>query len=147
MTEFKLMTSLHTKEVLEMMREFYSSPAVYTNGSDEIFLSDIKACVGDSPYLEGYVFEETGKVQGYAMLAKSFSTEFGRECIWIEDIYIKPKYRNKGIGTAFFGFVKEKYLGCILRLEVEPENETAMALYKKSGFDILPYTEMKNILN
>ena len=44
--------------VLEMMRVFYSSPAVLTNGSEEIFANDIDACTGVSPYLEGYVFEE-----------------------------------------------------------------------------------------
>ena len=35
-------TILDTDSVLEMMREFYSSPAVFTSGSDEIFISDIE---------------------------------------------------------------------------------------------------------
>lgn len=144
--QIEKMTVAHTQEVLKMMREFYSSAAVYTNGSEEIFSADVKACISDSPYIEGYVFEDGGVIMGYAMLAKSFSTEFGRECIWVEDIYIKTEYRNTGIGTAFFDLVKEKYKGCIIRLEVEPENEAAVALYKKSGFDVLPYMEMKNVL-
>ena len=45
--------------VLKMMREFYSSEAVFTNGSEEIFLSDIENCVNDNPFLEGYVIENT----------------------------------------------------------------------------------------
>ena len=40
--------------ILEMMRNFYSSPAVATNGSEEIFTNDIDACVSDNPYLEGH---------------------------------------------------------------------------------------------
>ena len=47
--------------VQEMMREFYTSPAVLSNGSEEIFAADVDACVGDSPYLEGYIFEESGE--------------------------------------------------------------------------------------
>ena len=69
-------TILDTDEVLEMMREFYSSPAVFTDGSDEIFISDIENCINNSDYLEGYIIENSEAIQGYAMIAKSFSTEF-----------------------------------------------------------------------
>lgn len=129
-------------DVLSMMREFYSSSAVYTNGSDEIFLSDIEACISGSPYIEGYVFEDNKTVQGYAMLAKSFSTEFGRQCVWIEDVFIKPEHRGKGIGKQLLLFVGQKYPEAVIRLEVEKENEPAVELYKKSGFEFLPYEQM-----
>lgn len=129
-------------DVLSLMREFYSSSAVYTNGSDEIFLSDIEACLSDSPYIDGYVFEEDKTIQGYAMLAKSFSTEFGRQCVWVEDVFIKPKHRGKGIGKRFLSFVGQKYPEAVIRLEVEKENKSAVELYKKSGFGFLPYEQM-----
>lgn len=146
------MTEAYTEDVLEMMRVFYASPAVLSNGSEEIFRNDIENCVGDCPYLEGYVFTEDNEaseceIVGYAMVAKSFSTEFGRPCIWIEDLYIRQKYRGSGIGTIFFDFMEDKYSDCIFRLEVEGENEKAIHVYEKCGFDILPYMEMKKILN
>ena len=129
--------------VLEMMRTFYTSPAVWTDGSEEIYNSDIDNCVGDSPYLEGYVFEEEGLIVGYAMVAKSFSTEFGKPCMWIEDLYFVPDYRGRGIGSRFFAFIEEKYPEAILRLEVEEENERAIRTYQKNGYEFLPYLEMK----
>lgn len=129
--------------VMEMMRVFYASPAVLSNGSEEIFSADIECCINDSPYLEGYVFDTDGELQGYAMIAKSFSTEFGKPCIWIEDLYVREQYRGQGVGSQFFDFIKKEYPGCIFRLEVEEENERAIAVYKKNGFDILPYMEMK----
>jgi hypothetical protein len=58
----KPMTSEHKGAVLEMMRVFYASPAVLSNGSEEIFNNDIDNCINDNPYLEGYVFEENGEV-------------------------------------------------------------------------------------
>jgi GNAT superfamily N-acetyltransferase len=132
-----------TEKVLEMMRTFYISPAVFTNGSEAIFKQDIAACLSDSPYLEGYVFEEKDTLLGYAMVAKSFSTEFGKPCLWIEDLYLLPEARHHGLGTAFLDFIEQQYPHTDLRLEVEEENTHAVATYKKCGYDILPYMEMK----
>ena len=130
-------------DVLKMMRVFYSSPAILTNGSEEIFERDIDNCINDSPYLEGYIFEGEDAILGYAMVAKSFSTEFGKPCIWIEDLYLKDEYRNDGIGSAFFDYIESKYNDVIFRLEVEEENDRAVHVYKKCGFEIMPYMEMK----
>ena len=132
-----------TKEVLEMMQVFYTSDAVFTNGSQEIFKKDVENCVGECPYLEGYIFEQDGKIQGYGMVAKSFSTEFGKVCMWLEDLYIKEEYRGSGLGSEFFRFVERKYPDTVLRLEVEPENEGAIKLYERCGYRALPYMEMK----
>ncbi len=136
------MTAADKSSVINMMRVFYASPAVHTNGSEEIFAADVDNCVGDSPYLEGYVFDEGGTIAGYAMVAKSFSTEFGCPCAWVEDIYIREEYRGRGIAKAFFEMMDEKFKGYVIRLEVEHENERAVSVYKASGFTELPYVEM-----
>lgn len=141
--EIRAITEDDESAVLALMREFYSSPAVFTDGSEEIFLADIKACLSNSPYIEGYVFVTENGVSGYAMLAKSFSTEFGKPCIWLEDLYISPECRGMGIGSAFLKLTEEKYPDSVFRLEVEEENEGAVKLYRKNGFTVLPYIEMK----
>lgn len=128
--------------VTEMMRVFYASDAVSTNGSDEIFETDIDTCIKGDPYVEGYVFEDRGELQGYAMLAKSYSTEFGKHCIWIEDIYIQPAYRGLGLAKDFFNYLSLAYPDHVLRLEVEDYNTRAVKVYKTAGFDTLPYLEM-----
>ena len=140
----RMMTSEDKACVIEMMRVFYTSEAVWSNGSEEIFGNDIENCVNESPYLEGYIFEDSGEVQGYAMFAKSFSTEFGKPCIWIEDLYIKGEYRGLGLGSRFLDYIAKKYQNAILRLEVEKENERAVRVYEKNGFEVLPYMEMKS---
>lgn len=142
-TAIRMMKPEDKPQVLAMMRDFYRSDAVWTNGSEEIFEADIDNCVGDSPYLEGYIFEEANQIQGYAMIAKSFSTEFGKPCIWIEDLYLQEEARNQGLAQGFFDFITEKYQGSLFRLEVEEENRRAIHVYKKCGFTRLPYVEMK----
>lgn len=143
MKNVRKMTEKDRETVLSMMETFYASDAVFTNGSKEIFRADVDTCVGDSPYLEGWVFTEGDALKGYAMLAKSFSTEFGKPCIWIEDLYLKPQYRGSGIGTEFLHFVAETYPNAILRLEAEQENHHAVYVYQKAGFTELPYMELK----
>ena len=139
----RVMNEKDKSDILEMMRVFYASPAVHTNGSEAIFLNDIENCINDNPYLEGYVIEDLNGIQGYAMVAKSFSTEFGKPCIWIEDLYIKEDCRGLGLGNMLMEFITQNYTDCIFRLEVEEENERAVKLYKKCGFTVLPYMEMK----
>ena len=129
--------------VIEMMRVFYASPALLSNGSEEIFEADVDNCIGECSYLEGYIFENAEDIQGYAMVAKSFSTEFGKPCIWIEDIYIKDEYRGLGIGSSFLNYIERKYPNSVFRLEVETENERAVKVYNKCGYEILSYMEMK----
>lgn len=145
--EIRGMTIEDKPEIMEMMRTFYASPAVLSNGSEEIFENDVNACVGESPYLEGYVFWKENVRLGYAMVAKSFSTEFGKPCIWIEDLYLKPEYRGLGVGSSFFTYIEEKYAGCVFRLEAEEENERAIHVYKKCGYEVLPYMELKKETN
>ena len=128
--------------VIDMMRRFYNSPALITNGSEKIFANNVDSCLKNSNYVEGFVFVNDDRVIGYGMLAKSFSTEFGGECIWIEDIYLEEEYRGQGIGSYFIQFVKDTYSDKILRLEVEGDNEKAISTYEKNGFKRLPYMEL-----
>lgn len=145
--QIKKMQEYNREDVLNMMRIFYHSPAVWTNGSEEIYNNDITACVGESPYAEGFIFERENKILGYGMIAKSFSTEFGKPCIWVEDLYLKEEYRGIGIGSSFFEYLEKEYPGTVMRLEVEEENGRAIAVYRKNGYEPLPYMEMKKEIN
>ena len=129
-------------EILQMMHDFYSSDAVNTNGSPKIFETDFECCISESPFLEGFVFENSGKILGYAMVAQCFSTEFGKPCFWLEDLYLKSEYRGFGIISIFVNYIKSHKQNAIFKLEVEKENVHAVHVYKKLGFKEMPYSEM-----
>jgi GNAT superfamily N-acetyltransferase len=42
------------------------------------------------------------KEVGFALYFTNFSTFLGRAGLYLEDIYVKPEYRQQGIGTAMF---------------------------------------------
>lgn len=49
-------------EVLKMMQIFYASDVVIHKADDETLQKDISDCVGDCPYVDGYVFEIEGEI-------------------------------------------------------------------------------------
>ncbi len=69
-------------EVLEMMKVFYASPALLSDPSEDVMKRDIADCLGDNPFIECFVFENnTGVIMGYSMIAHSYSTECGGNCV------------------------------------------------------------------
>lgn len=131
-------------KVFSMMQVFYASDALLIHPEETVLRKTLTDALSDTPYLEGFGFEKDGVLVGYGMVAMSYSTEAGGQCAWIEDIYIEPACRGKGYGTAFLEFVKQRYAGKVvrIRLEAEPENSRAMAVYQKAGYGILGYTQL-----
>ena len=132
------------KDYLSMAKAFYESDAVLEKVPAENFEITFDLLLTQNPYAKGYVFEEKGKILGYALLAITHSQEAGGQVVWVEEIYLKPEARGKGYGHAFFQFLEEAFPRAKrFRLEVEMENEKAVALYKKLGFAFFPYDQMK----
>lgn len=130
--------------VLDMMITFYASDALLVHPEENILRKTLTDAISGSPYLAGFGFEAEEGLAGYGMVATSYSTEAGGLCAWIEDIYILPEHRGKGYGSSFLDYVWQRYRDRVvrIRLEAEPENERAMAVYRKAGFETLGYTQL-----
>ncbi len=127
-------------DVLAMMRVFYDSPAVLHTSSDRVLEQDFDACVSDLPFLDGFLLFADGEIAGYAMVSLSFTTEYGGICAWLEDLYIQPSYRYRGVGSAMLRYMEAYYPQAVrFKLEAEPENETAIACYQKHGYSVSDY--------
>ena len=74
--------------VIDMMRVFYASPAVLSNGSEEIFQNDVENCVNDSPYLEGYIIEDGQKIKAEhfqnGWIEFDTNEDYETACRWVE---------------------------------------------------------------
>lgn len=140
----RIMETKDFDEVLEMMKVFYASNALLVHPDETVLRKTLKDAIEAGPYVEGFVFADEETLMGYGMIAKSYSTEMGGRCVWIEDIYIRPEFRGKGLGTAFLQFVGDRYRNWAvrLRLEAEEENEKAMSVYRNAGFETLGYIQL-----
>jgi GNAT superfamily N-acetyltransferase len=55
---------------------------------------------GAKPAAEAVIAELDGKTAGFAVYFNNFSTFVGRPGLYIEDLYVRPELRGKGIGKA-----------------------------------------------
>ena len=140
---FRKFRETDKNEYLTMTHIFHTSDAVLAPIDTAAYERTFSACL-TSPYIDGYIFEDGGAVSGYATVAHSYSTEIGNECLWIEELFVKPDFRKRGIAGAFLRFLKEQYPSSVkrIRLEVEEENEGAVALYIKNGYKWILYKQM-----
>ncbi|HEX2944978.1 MAG TPA: GNAT family N-acetyltransferase [Clostridia bacterium] len=51
------------------------------------------------------IAEYAGEPAGFALFFHNFSTFLGRPGIYLEDLFVKPEFRGKGIGKALLSFL------------------------------------------
>lgn len=128
-----------------MFTEFYASDAVLHPIPQTYHDAALEELFSASSRQRAYLLEDGETPVGYALLSEKFSHEAGGTELWLEELYLREAARGKGFGSAFFRFLLEtaKKEGITrIRLEVEPENIRAAALYAKLGFQPLPYNQM-----
>lgn len=91
---------------------------------------------GNNPVAAALIAEADGEPAGYAVFFSTFSTFTGKAGLYLEDIYVRPAWRNVGLGKTLFQRVAQIAVerGCP-RLEwaVLDWNEPAIAFYRKLG--------------
>jgi GNAT superfamily N-acetyltransferase len=60
---------------------------------------------GPRPVAEAIVAEVDGEPVGFALAFTTFSTFRGRPGLYLEDVYVRPEHRGKGIGKALLANV------------------------------------------
>ncbi len=126
----------------QMAAEFYSSDAVSHKIPTEYFDRAFKAAIEGNPCIDLYILEYGGEIAGYSAVALTFTTEGGGKTVWLDELYIREKYRGKGLGSEFLDYLKSDKSIKRIRLEITPENEGAKRLYKSKGFEECDYRQL-----
>ncbi|MDO4550399.1 MAG: GNAT family N-acetyltransferase [Planctomycetia bacterium] len=142
MLKIRKITAEDQEKYLQMSEEFYNSSAVLHPIRQEYREKTFMEMMKSDLYLIGFILEIDEHCAGYALLSRSFSPEAGGAVIWLEEIYLRPAFRGRGMGREFFLFLEENYPVSRYRLEVSPENKHAVQLYLSLGYRELRYTQM-----
>lgn len=100
-----------------------------------------EALFGPRPAVEAVLAFVGETPAGFALFFASFSTFLGRPGLYLEDVFVEPEFRGRGIGKALL-----RHLAAIAqarkygRMEwaVLDWNEPAIGFYKRLGADVMP---------
>ena len=98
----------------------------------------IRALLAGSPLGEVFLVEEAGEALGYFVLCYTMSVEFGGIVVILDDLYLRPGFRGRGVGRRVIEWVERRAAGkgaVQVFLEVESANERAFRFYRRHGWE------------
>jgi diamine N-acetyltransferase len=125
--------------VLAFIREL----AAYEKLSHEMEATEemiANALFGDHPQLHCAIAEWNGEPAGFAVWFVNFSTFSGRHGIYLEDLYVRPSHRGRGLGKALLVHLAKE---CVdkgwsrLQWAVLDWNAPSIAFYKSLGAEMM----------
>jgi GNAT superfamily N-acetyltransferase len=121
--------------VLSLIREL----ADYEKLAHEVEASEAtiaEALFAEHPLLFCEIAEWNGEVAGLAVWFNNFSTFSGRAGIYLEDLFVRPALRGKGIGKALLAHLARECVmngWSLLQWSVLDWNAPSIAFYKSLG--------------
>ena len=125
--------------VLDFVREL----AEYEKLSHEVEATEADiadALFGNDPRLFCAIAQWNGEPVGFAVWFLNFSTFSGRHGIYLEDLYVRPSHRGRGLGKALLVYLAKE---CVdngwsrLQWAVLDWNAPSIAFYKSLGAAML----------
>jgi GNAT superfamily N-acetyltransferase len=122
--------------VLELMQEFYAESG-YPLNIDRARAGFLPLLTSE-PLGQVWLAEVEGRPVGHLVLTFCYSMEYGGRSAFVDDLFVRPARRNRGVGRALLAQARavcEKLGIRAMHLEVSRTNGPAQAVYRAMGFD------------
>ncbi|MBR3866109.1 MAG: GNAT family N-acetyltransferase [Clostridia bacterium] len=118
----------------QLVRAFYEETGLTV--PEKHITDTYKEMMRGSRYLSAFVIINDGETVGYALVSKTYSQREGGNIWRVEELYVLPEHRNKGLAMEFFSFLEANCPDTVkqLRVELAPDSEIEGSLYDKLGF-------------
>jgi ribosomal protein S18 acetylase RimI-like enzyme len=93
---------------------------------------------GEEPAFGVLIAEMDDVFAGLCLYFPSFSTWYGRPGVYVQDLYVEPAFRGRGVGERLLRRLAAQTRdggGVYLRLSVDVENSSAQRFYEKIGLE------------
>jgi GNAT superfamily N-acetyltransferase len=113
--------------------------AEYERLAHEVVLDEQRLAThlfGERRYAEVLIAEDGGETAGFALYFHNFSTFLGQPGIYLEDLFVVPEHRGRGLGKALLAALARIAVerGCgRLEWAVLDWNEPSIAFYRSLG--------------
>lgn len=128
-----------TADDAALVFDFIRGIADYEKLAHELIATepDIRAALaGDQPRVEVLLAAWDGQPAAFALFFHNFSTFVGRRGLYLEDLYVRPEFRGKGIGKRLLlelvRLAHERKCGRMEWVALD-WNRTAIDFYDKLG--------------
>jgi GNAT superfamily N-acetyltransferase len=107
-----------------------------------------EALFGETPRAGAMIAEVAGAPVALCVWHRTFSTFTARHGIWVEDVFVEPDFRGRGIAKAMFRTLARRVLdegGARLEWSVLDWNAPAIAAYRAMGARALDSWTMQRV--
>jgi GNAT superfamily N-acetyltransferase len=128
-----------TREDLPLVLGFIRALAEYERLADEVRADEATLATflfGEPRRAEALIAHRDGEPVGFAVWYFSFSTFLGRPSLYIEDVFVNPDQRGRGVGKAIFAHLAARAVsqGCgRMEWSVLDWNAPSIAFYRSLG--------------
>jgi GNAT superfamily N-acetyltransferase len=144
-TKIRPATPADVPQILTFIRGL----ALYERAPNEVTATEdglVRDGFGPQPFFHCLMAEQDGEPAGFAFFFFNYSTWKGRPGVYLEDLYVEPRFRGLGIGKALLqrtaAFAVEK--GCRrMQWQVLDWNTPAIEFYRTMGAEFLD--EWRNV--
>lgn len=125
----------HLSALLPLVAAFHAEEGIErTDAAREAAIAPLLEGI---PYGAVYIIGPTRAPVGYIVVTFSWSVEFGGMDSFVDEIYIRPAVRGRGIATEVLTELPKTLAEAgikAIHLEVDRENEQAQRLYARARF-------------
>ena len=121
--------------LVELMAEFYAESGYVLDGGARA--AAFTVLLSDPRLGRVWLIEEAASVVGYVVVTFVYGMEYGGLMAFVDDFFVRPAFRNAGLGTAALAAARDAcaILGVrALSVEVAGDNDPALAVYRRTGF-------------
>ncbi len=132
-----------TREDVPAILGLVKELAIYEREPDAVIATEddfLRDGFGERPAFEVLIADDGGLAIGFAFYFFNYSTWVGRKCLYLEDLFVQPSHRGRGVGLAL--------MKALAKVAVESDcrrfvwavldwNEPAIGFYERLGARVM----------